>query len=194
MEKFIHLFILLPIVAFIISVMIPKKQEGLLSRVAFVSVGVQFLAALLFLIFWFEKGVPHINLKEFSIYKAYNYDFFIDFYVDRITLVYLFLGSLITFVITVYSRYYLHREEGYKRFFNTILFFYSGYNIIIFAGNIETLFIGWEILGISSFLLIAFYRDRYLPLKNAFKVFSIFATKSLVCSLVRLIFVFIVTF
>ena len=63
MEKFIHLFILLPIVAFIISVMIPKKQEGLLSRVAFVSVGVQFLAALLFLIFWFEKGVPHINLK-----------------------------------------------------------------------------------------------------------------------------------
>ena len=154
MEKFIHLFILLPIVAFIISVMIPKKQEGLLSRVAFVSVGVQFLAALLFLIFWFEKGVPHINLKEFSIYKAYNYDFFIDFYVDRITLVYLFLGSLITFVITVYSRYYLHREEGYKRFFNTILFFYSGYNIIIFAGNIETLFIGWEILGISSFRIL----------------------------------------
>jgi len=174
MEKFIHLFILLPIVAFIISVMIPKKQEGLLSRVAFVSVGLQFLAALLFLIFWFEKGVPHINLKEFSIYKAYNYDFFIDFYVDRITLVYLFLGSLITFVITVYSRYYLHREEGYKRFFNTILFFYSGYNIIIFAGNIETLFIGWEILGISSFLLIAFYRDRYLPVKNAVKVFSIY--------------------
>lgn len=174
MEKFIHLFILLPIVAFIISVMIPKKQEGLLSRVAFVSVGVQFLAALLFLIFWFEKGVPHINLKEFSIYKAYNYDFFIDFYVDRITLVYLFLGSLITFVITVYSRYYLHREEGYKRFFNTILFFYSGYNIIIFAGNIETLFIGWEILGFSSFLLIAFYRDRYLPVKNAVKVFSIY--------------------
>ncbi|NBW71353.1 MAG: hypothetical protein EBR24_01030 [Flavobacteriia bacterium] len=174
MEKFIHLFILLPIVAFIISVMIPKKQEGLLSRVAFVSVGVQFLAALLFLIFWFEKGVPHLNLKEFSIYKAYNYDFFIDFYVDRITLVYLFLGSLITFVITVYSRYYLHREEGYKRFFNTILFFYSGYNIIIFAGNIETLFIGWEILGISSFLLIAFYRDRYLPVKNAVKVFSIY--------------------
>ena len=174
MEKFIHLFILLPIVAFIISVMIPKKQEGLLSRVAFVSVGLQFLAALLFLIFWFEKGVPHINLKEFSIYKANNYDFFIDFYVDRITLVYLLLGSLITFVITVYSRYYLHREEGYKRFFNTILFFYSGYNIIIFAGNIETLFIGWEILGISSFLLIAFYRDRYLPVKNAVKVFSIY--------------------
>jgi len=174
MEKFIHLFILLPIVAFIISVMIPKKQERLLSRVAFVSVGLQFLAALTFLILWICHGTPVLNLKEFSIYKANGYDFFIDFYVDRITLVYLLLGSLITFVITVYSRYYLHREEGYKRFFNTVLFFYSGFNIIIFAGNIETLFIGWEILGISSFLLIAFYRDRYLPVKNAVKVFSIY--------------------
>jgi len=81
---------------------------------------------------------------------------------------------MITFIITVYSRYYLHREEGYKRFFNVILFFYLGYNIVIFSGNLETLFIGWEILGISSFLLIAFYRDRYLPVKNAVKVFSIY--------------------
>ena len=63
---------------------------------------------------------------------------------------------------------------GYKRFFNTLLFFYSGFILIIFSGNLETLFIGWEILGISSFLLIAFYRDRYLPVKNAVKVFSIY--------------------
>lgn len=33
---------------------------------------------------------------------------------------------------------------------------------------------GWEVLGLSSFLLIAFYRDRYLPVKNAYKVFSIY--------------------
>jgi NADH:ubiquinone oxidoreductase subunit 5 (subunit L)/multisubunit Na+/H+ antiporter MnhA subunit len=113
-------------------------------------------------------------MKEFSVYQASNYDFFIDFYFDKITLVYLILGSMITFVITIYSRYYLHREDGYKRFFNTILFFYLGFNIIIFSGNVETLFIGWEILGLSSFLLIAFYRDRYLPVKNAVKVFSIY--------------------
>ena len=68
----------------------------------------------------------------------------------------------------------MHREHGYKRFFNTIQFFYVGYNIIIFAGNLETMFIGWEVLGISSFLLIAFYRDRYLPVKNATKIFSIY--------------------
>ena len=68
----------------------------------------------------------------------------------------------------------MHRESGYKRFFYTILFFYAGYTLAVFAGNLETLFIGWEILGLTSFLLVAFYRERYLPVKNAFKVFSIY--------------------
>jgi NADH-quinone oxidoreductase subunit L len=88
--------------------------------------------------------------------------------------VYAAIGSVLTFIITVYSRAYLHREPGYKRFYNSIMFFYSGYTLVVFSGNLETLFAGWEILGVSSFLLIAFYRDRYLPVKNAVKVFSIY--------------------
>jgi NADH-quinone oxidoreductase subunit L len=174
MEAFIHLFILLPVASFFLSLLIPKKNEQALSMLAYTSVGIQFFTALVFTVIWIINKMPVINLKEFSVYQASNYDFFIDFYFDKITLVYLILGSMITFVITIYSRYYLHREDGYKRFFNTILFFYLGFNIIIFSGNVETLFIGWEILGLSSFLLIAFYRDRYLPVKNAVKVFSIY--------------------
>ena len=93
---------------------------------------------------------------------------------DLVTATYLLTGAYLTMLVTIYSRYYLHRESGYKRYFNTILFFYIGYNIAIMADNFETLFIGWEILGITSFLLIAFYRNRYLPVKNAVKIFSIY--------------------
>jgi NADH:ubiquinone oxidoreductase subunit 5 (subunit L)/multisubunit Na+/H+ antiporter MnhA subunit len=174
MEQFINLFIILPFVGFLVSLIIPRKNENLLSIVSFSTVGIQLFAAFIFVFVWIYKGAHVINLKEFSIFKAKDYDFYIDFYFDRITLTYLLIGALLTFIVTIYSRYYLHREEGYKRFFNVILFFYLGYNIAIFSGNLETLFIGWEILGISSFLLIAFYRDRYLPVKNAVKVFSIY--------------------
>jgi NADH-quinone oxidoreductase subunit L len=52
--------------------------------------------------------------------------------------------------------------------------FYIAFNVVIFAGNFETLFTGWEILGICSFLLIGFYRDRYLPVRNSLKVISIY--------------------
>ncbi len=174
MEWYINLFIVLPFVGFFLSLLIPRKHEVWLSRLSFTTVGIQLFSALFFSILWLMKGAHVINLKEFSIFKARDYDFYIDFYFDGITLTYLIIGALLTFIITVYSQYYLHREEGYKRFFNVILLFYLGYNIIIFSGNIETLFIGWEVLGLSSFLLIAFYRDRYLPVKNAVKVFSIY--------------------
>ena len=117
---------------------------------------------------------PVLNLKELVIFQTTDYEFFLDFYFDKISDVYLLVGSFLTFLVAMYSRYYLHRESGYKRFFVTILFFYLGYTITILSGNLETLFIGWEILGLSSFLLIAFYRDRYVPVKNAVKVFSIY--------------------
>jgi NADH:ubiquinone oxidoreductase subunit 5 (subunit L)/multisubunit Na+/H+ antiporter MnhA subunit len=55
-----------------------------------------------------------------------------------------------------------------------LLLFYTGYNFAVFGGNFETLFIGWEIFGFTSFLLIAYFRDRYLPIKNAFKVLSVY--------------------
>jgi len=46
--------------------------------------------------------------------------------------------------------------------------------LVSFSGNFETILVGWEILGITSFLLIGFYRDRFLPVKNALKVISIY--------------------
>jgi NADH-quinone oxidoreductase subunit L len=174
MTSFLHLFILLPLIGFVISVLIPDKQETILSRVAFMTVGLHLFSATGFLIYWVIAGCPTLDVKDIVLFSSSNYEFFIDFAFDKITATYLFVGAFLTFLVTIYSRVYLHREKGYKRFFNTILFFYSGYNIIIFSGNLETLFIGWEMLGISSFLLIAFYRDRYLPVKNAVKVFSIY--------------------
>ena len=174
MGWFINVFILLPVLGFVLSLIIPKRNEYMLSWVAFTSVAAQLFTAIGFIVYWLFNQHEVLNLKEFSIFKANNYDFYIDFYFDHVTMTYLIIGALLTFIITVYSRYYLHREEGYKRFFNVIMFFYLGYNIVIFSGNLETLFIGWEVLGVSSFLLIAFYRDRYLPVKNAVKVFSIY--------------------
>ncbi len=174
MIAFFEFFVFLPLFGFLISLVLPEKNETLLSRWSFVIIGIHMITFQAFLIYWLVQGHPASDFKDLVLYSSPDYEFFIDFYFDSITAVYLFVGSILTFLVTVYSRYYLHREVGYKRFFNTILFFYLGYNIVVLSGNLETLFIGWEILGISSFLLIAFYRDRYLPVKNAVKVFSIY--------------------
>jgi NADH-quinone oxidoreductase subunit L len=174
MNLFLQFFLLLPFFGFVISLLIPSKKESFISWVAFSTVLLQLIGLLGFTIIWILQGRADLNLKEISLLKTLNYEFFIDFYFDKISAVYLIIGALLTFMVTTYSRYYLHREQGYKRFFNTVLFFFFGYNLTILSGNFETLFVGWEIIGISSFLLIAFYRDRYLPVKNAVKVFSVY--------------------
>lgn len=174
MQAFIQYLVVLPLIGFMISIFIPKKNENAISKLSIYTLGLHFISSVGFLVYWLYNGHPNIDFKELVLFKSTGYEFFIDFCFDKITVVYLLVGSFLTFLVTIYCSYYLHREDGYKRFFNTILFFYSGYCITVFSGNLETLFLGWEILGLSSFLLIAFYRDRYLPVKNAFKVFSIY--------------------
>lgn len=174
MNQLLVLFWLIPFVGFIASLCASKENEKLLSKLSIATVGVELLLAISFVIFWLFNKNSALNIKELVLFKDQEYEFFIDLFYDKISAIFLLVGAILTFLITVYSRYYLHREKGYKRFFNTILFFHLGYNVAVLSGNFETLFLGWELIGISSFLLIAFYRERYLPVKNAFKVYSIY--------------------
>ena len=174
MAQLLQLFILLPLVGFFASMFVPRKKERPISGIAIATVGLHLLGMLIFIGLWIAGGVQTLDIKHIVLYKTSSFEFFIDFYFDITTAVYAFTGSAITLLVTIFSRFYIHREAGFKRYFATLLLFFLGYNLVIFSGNFETLFIGWEILGICSFLLIAFYRDRYLPVKNALKVISVY--------------------
>ena len=174
MSQLLQLFILIPLAGFLVSLFIPRKKESIISFVSLGTFVIHMTGILVFTGWWLVKEHPTIDIKHIVLFKTTGFEIFIDFFFDKITAVYACIGSILTVLVAIFSRYYLHREEGFKRFFNTILLFFTGYNMIIFSGNFETLFIGWELLGIASFLLIAFYRDRYLPVKNGLKVISVY--------------------
>jgi NADH:ubiquinone oxidoreductase subunit 5 (subunit L)/multisubunit Na+/H+ antiporter MnhA subunit len=173
-NEIINFWVFIPFIGFLLSLCMPSKREDLVSKVASYTIGIHLLGLVAFTLFWAIDGFQNLNVKDWVLFKSDTYEFYIDFCFDVVTAVFALVGSFLTFLVVIYSRVYLHRELGYKRFFNTILLFFTGYNLAIFAGNMETLFAGWEVLGISSFLLIAFYRERFLPVKNALKVFSIY--------------------
>jgi NADH-quinone oxidoreductase subunit L len=174
MSLLLQYFILVPLIGFLASLLVPRKNEKLLSGMAIGIVAVQLAGVAAFIASWLLAGFTPLDIKQVVLYKSPGFEFFIDFYFDATTAVFALVGAILTLLVAVFSKYYLHREQGFKRFFNTLLLFFAGYNLIVFAGNFETLFIGWEILGITSFLLIAFYRDRYLPVKNGYKVLSFY--------------------
>ncbi len=174
MEHILQLFIFIPLAGFIFSLFFSNRQEKRIAGLAFSTVGLQFIGLIAFVLYWVWQQSPELNLKHFVFYREDTIEIFLDFYFDKVTAVFALTGALITFLVLMFSKFYLHRDEGYKRFFNTVLLFFFGYNVAVLAGNFETLFIGWEFLGITSFLLIAFYRDRYLPVKNALKTISLY--------------------
>src|SRR5687768_5181836 len=174
MSQLLQYFILLPLFGFLLSLLLPKKNERLISGLTLATVVIYLLGFLSFLVYWLSNDYPILDRKHIVFFKEGNIEIFIDFYFDRITAVYAFVGALITWMVVIFSRFYIHRDHGFKRFFATIVLFFLGYNLVIFSGNFETLFVGWEILGICSLLLIAFYRDRYLPVRNGLKVISFY--------------------
>jgi NADH:ubiquinone oxidoreductase subunit 5 (subunit L)/multisubunit Na+/H+ antiporter MnhA subunit len=159
----------LPLLVYIISLFIPSKQERLLTRIVITGLGANLLLTLLIC---FGADWQQMNLKLLTLYQTEHFEFSIRVLFDKFSAVFALLGAVIVLLISVFSKYYMHRDPGFRRFFSMLLLFYSAYNLLIISGNFETLFIGWEILGITSFLLIAFYRDRYLPVRNALKVLS----------------------
>jgi formate hydrogenlyase subunit 3/multisubunit Na+/H+ antiporter MnhD subunit len=123
---------------------------------------------------WAWHGFPAYEYLWLTLYEEAGYHFHFLFYLDAIGATYLFCTWIIFSVIVRYCRYYLHRETGYKRFFLTIFAFVFGLNLVILSGSLDMLFAGWEIVGIASFLLIAFYRTRQQPIRNALRAYSIY--------------------
>jgi NADH-quinone oxidoreductase subunit L len=98
----------------------------------------------------------------------------IEFLVDRLSLAFASLSAAIAGIVSAFSNRYLHREAGYNRYFVLLAMFVTGMLLVALAGNVEVLFIGWELVGLSSALLVAFFHDRPAPASNALRVFAVY--------------------
>ncbi|MER0203967.1 MAG: hypothetical protein DU480_08955 [Nitrosomonas sp.] len=81
------------------------------------------------------------------------------------------LFSVILVIIARFSINYIHAESGFHRFFFVLCLFSSGMLLLILSGNAISTFIGWEIAGLCSYLLISFAYDRPTAAINATRVF-----------------------
>ena len=174
MEKYLQYFIYIPFLGYVLSLLINKKREAIIANIALGTSFIQLVFLIGFSFSWYLAGALALDIKQVTLLTTPEFDFFIDFFFDQVSLVFLFVGSILTLLVSIFSKYYIHREPGFKRYFNNVQLFFLGYSIVVVAGNFETLFLGWEMVGVTSFLLISFYRNRYLPVKNAMKVVSLY--------------------
>jgi proton-translocating NADH-quinone oxidoreductase chain L len=102
------------------------------------------------------QGFP-IHLWNWFNFGSLNYT--IDFRVDALTAVMLVVVTSVSMLVHLYSVGYLAGDLGYSRFFIELALFTVSMLILVLGANILVLFIGWELVGLSSYLLIGFWFD-----------------------------------
>jgi len=95
----------------------------------------------------------------------------ISFLLDPLSLPVATLAALIGWLVMRFSANYLHRESGFHRFHIILSLFLAGIQLVFLAGNGLLAFVGWEMCGVSSFLLIGYAWHRPVATGNALFAF-----------------------
>lgn len=107
-------------------------------------------------------------------FSSGEYTFELSFLIDRLSATMMVLTSAITLLIGRFSVNYLHREQGFARFFLLLSLFATGMLLLVQAGSADLLFVGWEMVGLSSAMLIAFFQERTTPVRSGLRAFTIY--------------------
>jgi NAD(P)H-quinone oxidoreductase subunit 5 len=103
-----------------------------------------------------------------------RYHFVFKFEFDRLSIPFVILTYVLCGTIGAFANRYMHREPGFNRFFLLWSLFVVGMVTTSLAGTIETLFTGWELVGLSSALLVAFFQERPAPASNGLHVWIVY--------------------
>ena len=119
------------------------------------------------------RNVP-IEFGDWVVLPQEHFHFHFKLVFDRLSVPFAILTFVLVGTVGAFANRYLHREPGYNRYFMLFAVFLLGMILASVAGTIEVLFLGWELVGLSSALLVAFLHDRTSPVQNGQRVWSIY--------------------
>lgn len=119
-------------------------------------------------------GDPAVAVARGSWFAVHEYQFPLVLLGDALSLPFLALTVVLAGVIGQFSSTYLHRDPGFGRFFILLHLFTFGALLIFSAGSFDLIVGGWELVGITSVLLISFFHFRSGPVENALRVFVVY--------------------
>jgi NADH-quinone oxidoreductase subunit L len=158
----------------ITSLLDRRLSEESNNRLCYVTIVFGLLGTLGILTCMLIEGsrVVHVEVGEWV--HITHYDFSIKFVFDRLSVPMVLLSYLLCGTIGTFASRYMHAEPGYNRFFVLYSIFLTGMIFASLGSTIETLFVGWELVGLSSSLLIAFFQERPSPCRNGLRVWIVY--------------------
>lgn len=104
-------------------------------------------------------------------FSAEHYSFDWHLIADPLSIPFAMFSAALLGLITAFAARYLHREPGFARFYLLLTIFGAAMELVVLAGSLDLAFLGWELVGITSALLIAFFHERRAPVEHGLRAF-----------------------
>jgi len=141
---------------------IPRSLAGLIGAG---SIGISALITILVGVDFLSSPAESFRQVAWNWFSAGELSTVIAFHLDALSLIFIFVITFVGFLIHIYSIGFMHDDEGFPRFFAYLNLFVSSMLILVLADNLVLLYMGWEGVGLCSYLLIGFW---YAEEKNGY--------------------------
>ncbi len=147
-----------------------RPSERAIVRLATAVLMLSLLSVGVGLLRWAGALFGPVDVRVGHWYRAGESSYELRFLIDRLSAPVSVTAAILLLATCRFSANYLHREPGFVRFFSLMLVFASGIQLLVLGGSVELLFAGWEVVGMTSVLLVAFFHDRRGPVRAAIRV------------------------
>jgi NADH-quinone oxidoreductase subunit L len=163
MTDFLWLIPIIPLIGAVINGLAGKRfSKPGITLVACGASGLSFIFALFSFFDLLRRAPDQRYLLNFCFTWISSGDFVAkaEFLLDPLSATMILIVTGVGFIIHIYSIGYMHAEDGYYRFFAYMNLFLFSMLILVLANNFLLMFVGWEGVGLCSYLLIGYYFDR----------------------------------
>ena len=170
---FALIIIMSPLVGTLVLIFYKNKNDIKSSIIANTTIAVSFiLSVILFIDFLFNPSIQ-IYSADFIWFRSNSLFLGFGLLIDSLTVVMSFIVTFISLFVHVYSIGYMKGDKSFNRFLTYTNFFTFSMLLIIFSNNFLQLFIGWELVGLSSYLLIGFWYKKQSAIYANMKAFIV---------------------
>ncbi|MBG3089873.1 NADH-quinone oxidoreductase subunit L [Proteus terrae subsp. cibarius] len=170
----LYLTILLPLLGFLLLAFSRGRwSENVSAWIGTGSVGLSALVALWAGMDFFANGQETYVLTLWNWMSAGNFNIPFTLVLDGLSLTMLGVITGVGFLIHMYASWYMRGEEGYSRFFAYTNLFIASMVVLVLADNMMLMYMGWEGVGLCSYLLIGFYYSNPANGAAAMKAFIV---------------------
>jgi NADH-quinone oxidoreductase subunit L len=151
----------------------PRAPKGVVNALALGAPGASLLVALGALADYLGRLNPEPFAQTLYAWTTGPLSLDVAFLLDPLSAVMLFVVTFVGFLIHVYSVGYMAHEEGYQRYFAYLNLFMGAMLLLVLGSNFLVMFVGWEGVGLCSYLLIGFYYQEQWPPDAGRKAFIV---------------------